>query len=45
MERRLLMPVLRALEDIRTPILNGFFSAITYLGDQTVFIALVLLML
>lgn len=39
------MSVLHALEEIRTPFLNAFFSAVTYLGDQTVFIVLVLLML
>lgn len=39
------MPVLRALESIRTPFFDRFFSAITYLGDQTVFIVLVLALL
>lgn len=39
------MTILRALEGIRTPFFDGLFSAITYLGDQTVFIVLVLALL
>lgn len=39
------MNVLRALEGIRTPFFDRLFSSVTYLGDQSVFIALVLVML
>jgi len=36
------MAVLHFLENIRTPILDMFFSAVTYLGDEIVFLFLVL---
>ena len=39
------MNILRALEAIRTPLFDKLFAAITYLGDQTVFIVLVLALL
>ena len=39
------MPILRALESIRTPFLDAIFSAITYLGDETILIVVVLFML
>ena len=39
------MDILYALEELRTPVWNVVFSAITYLGDQTVCIAAVLLLL
>ena len=34
------MEILRWLESIRTPFLDGFFSAITHLGEETIFIVL-----
>lgn len=42
MDMTLNMNVLRALEGIRTPFFDKLFAALTYLGDQTVFIVLVL---
>ena len=39
------MDILYALEGLRTPFLNAVFSVLTYLGDQTVCIAAVLLLL
>jgi undecaprenyl-diphosphatase len=34
------MEILRWLESIRTPFLDGFFSAVTHLGEETIFIVL-----
>lgn len=34
------MDFLRALESLRTPALNSFFAAVTYLGDELAFMAL-----
>ncbi len=39
------MDILYALEELRTPLGDGLFSILTYLGDQTVCIAAVLLLL
>lgn len=39
------MDILYALEGLRTPLLDAVFSVLTYLGDQTVCIAAVLLLL
>lgn len=39
------MSLLRALEGLRTPFFDKLFAAVTYLGDQTVFIVVVLTML
>lgn len=37
------MELLYALEKLRTPFLDGVFSAVTYLGDETVFLVVVLI--
>ncbi|MEA4970788.1 MAG: phosphatase PAP2 family protein [Candidatus Pelethousia sp.] len=39
------MNILRALEGVRTPFFDTLFAALTHLGDQTVFIVLVLALL
>ena len=36
------MQFLYLLESIRTPLLDNFMSALTYIGDETVFIAVAL---
>lgn len=38
------MEFLRLLEGIRTPLLSGFMSAITYMGDETLFIVFAMVM-
>ena len=38
------MDFLRLLESVRTPALNAFFSAVTQLGDETVFMVLAIFM-
>ena len=38
------MEFLRLLEGLRTPALNSFFSAVTYLGNETLFIVLAIVL-